>query len=638
MHDVKFFSLYTQFMLIINTAQGNVIMANAPVPQNLAGEYAAAIENRIRLGNQLDALADQLSAKGLSGSALFNHPDYNALEEAIGEAESYEADLYSTIIQYNNGPEIERQVSGQFGDAGSNFQAGAVPAQVPLYAEPAASAATAKQNISNEDFWGPEFDIDNVPAPPNPYPITDEEAIQQAYLNDLQEIDPYEYQNRLDNYAAEQQRLIDERLAAQDGTAMYDVEYGPANDPNLWYDDSLGEYVPRDDRPEDWEARDQNAFVYNDDLGEWVPREDMPDNWQYGADPQGGPEYDEYGCRVGLEVYDDTDGVCVPIGETSNYLGNPLPVDERDENGCLIGSEYYDDETMECVPIGTTPNLYDPITVAAEQAYAKQRSIKDARKTINRDDWRFRVRLSPFADYLYNSSSPGILAPLRDTDGVIFPYMPQITVSSNARYQSYDLTHSNYRGYFYSGSHVENIVVNAEFTAQDTAEANYLLATMHFFKSATKMFYGQDRERGTPPPLLYMTGLGEYQFNEHPCALTVFQYTLPDNVDYIKTSNSTTTGDQYLGRNTSGGYQGWSSALSRLITSGLDSIFGSPQVLGPISSSISGLTKVTGGDTYVPTRINLSLTFLPINTRNQISKDFSLREFANGNLIKKGIW
>jgi hypothetical protein len=610
-------------------------MANAPVPQHLAGEYAAAIENRIRLGNQLDALADQLSAKGLSGSVLFNHPDYNALEEAIGEAESYEANLYSTIIQYNNGPEIERQVSGQFGNAGSNFQAGAVPAQVPSYLDTAASATTAQQNLSTPppDLPDSAFDVFDVPGTYNYYTQPDEtdQYIQQRYEDDLAEL-------TADDYAANQQARIDELLAQRQGTTLYDDEFSPANDPNLWYDDSLGEYVPRDDRPEDWQARDQNAFVYNDDLGEWVPREDMPDNWQYGADPQGGPEYDEYGCRVGLEVYDDTDGVCVPVGQQSNYLGNPLPVDERDENGCLIGSEYYDDETMECVPIGTTPNLYDPVTVAAEQAYAQQRSIKDARKTINRGDWRFRVRLSPFADYLYNSSSPGILSPLRDTDGVIFPYMPSITVSSNARYASYDLTHSNYRGYFYSGSHVENIIVNAEFTAQDTAEANYLLATMHFFKSATKMFYGQDRERGTPPPLLYMTGLGEYQFNEHPCALTVFQYTLPDNVDYIKTTNSTTTGDQYLGRNTSGGYQGWSSALSRLITSGLDSIFGSPQVLSPISSSISGLTKVTGGDTYVPTRINFSLTFLPINTRNQISKDFSLRDFANGSLIKKGIW
>jgi len=149
------------------------------------------------------------------------------------------------------------------------------------------------------------------------------------------------------------------------------------------------------------------------------------------------------------------------------------------------------------------------------------------------------------------------------------------------------------------------------------------------------MFYGQDRERGTPPPLLYMTGLGEYQFNEHPCALTVFQYTLPDNVDYIKTTNSTTTGDQFLGPTSSREAR---MSTSSVLNSILNSIFSSPQILSPISSSISGITKVTGGDTYVPTRINFSLTFLPINTRNQISKDFSLRDFANGSLIKKGIW
>ena len=624
-------------------------MANAPVPQHLAGEYAAAIENRIRLGNQLDSLADQLSAKGLSGAALFNHPDYNALEEAIGEAESYEADLYSTILQYNNGPDIERQVSSQFGAAGSNFQAGAVPAQVSSYVEPAASAATAQQNLSTPPVDLPDsaFDVFDVPGTYNYYtqPEETDQYIQQRYEDDLAEL-------TADDYAANQQARIDELLAQRQGTTLYDDEFSPANDPNLWYDDSLGEYVPRDDRPEDWQARNQNEFVYNDDLGEWVAREDMPDNWQYGADPQGGPEYDEYGCRVGLEVYDDTDGVCVPIGQTSNYLGNPLPVQDFDdfyldhsEELDIIAAKYGVDPTSEQARELWEQEYGGGISFADENegiiTTSQLRSIADERKLtkpINENDWRFRVRLSPYADYLYNSSNPGILTPLRNTDGVIFPYVPQITISNNARYASYDLTHSNYRGYFYSGSHVENIIVNAEFTAQDTAEANYLLAVLHFFKSATKMFYGQDKERGTPPPLLYMTGFGEYQFNEHPCALTVFQYTLPDNVDYIRTTNTTSTGDQYMGKNTSGGYTGNSSVLSRLVNAGLDYLFGSPQTLSPISSGFSGITKVDGGNTYVPTRISLSLTFLPINTRNQISKDFSLRDFANGSLIKKGIW
>jgi hypothetical protein len=72
------------------------------------------------------------------------------------------------------------------------------------------------------------------------------------------------------------------------------------------------------------------------------------------------------------------------------------------------------------------------------------------------------------------------------------------------------------------------------FTAQDTGEANYLLAVITFFKSVTKMFYGQDAERGAPPPLVYLSGLGEYQFNEHPCVVSQFNYNLPSDADYIR--------------------------------------------------------------------------------------------------------
>ena len=42
--------------------------------------------------------------------------------------------------------------------------------------------------------------------------------------------------------------------------------------------------------------------------------------------------------------------------------------------------------------------------------------------------------------------------------------------------------------------------------------------------------------------------------------------------------------------------------------------------------------------TYVPTKIELSFTLLPIQSRGQVSKQFSLENFANGNLIKGGFW
>ena len=272
------------------------------------------------------------------------------------------------------------------------------------------------------------------------------------------------------------------------------------------------------------------------------------------------------------------------------------------------------------------------------------RSIHDGRRPIVDNDWRFRISLSPYADYLYNSPAPGILQPLKATDGVIFPYTPTIVRSSEASYQQYNLTHSNFRGYFYSNSQEGNIMVTADFTAQDTNEALYMLAMIHFFRSATKMWYGQDARRGTPPPLLYLRGLGEHQFNEHACLLSTFTYTLPDNVDYIKTSNSATAQYAPKGRLAAGsGHESWSSKITRMITGGLEDFLttGSLPSLSSLfgtSTGGTGLVKITDGATYVPTKLQIQLALLPVNTRQQVSQEYSLEDFASGKLLKKGYW
>jgi hypothetical protein len=110
-------------------------------------------------------------------------------------------------------------------------------------------------------------------------------------------------------------------------------------------------------------------------------------------------------------------------------------------------------------------------------------------------DWRVRISLAPGAKYFYGDDSNKLLAPLRATDGVIFPYTPTISVSYNAKYDTQSLTHSNYAAHTYAGSSVDGVSITAEFTAQDVNEANYMLAVIHFFRSATKMFYGQDSQR-----------------------------------------------------------------------------------------------------------------------------------------------
>jgi hypothetical protein len=183
--------------------------------------------------------------------------------------------------------------------------------------------------------------------------------------------------------------------------------------------------------------------------------------------------------------------------------------------------------------------------------------------------------------------------------------------------------------FFYKNSSVDDISITADFTAQDTAEANYMLAVIHFFKSATKMFYGQDTtpRAGTPPPLLYLTGYGLHQFQDHPLLLTNFSYNLPNDVDYIRAGSNAQWGGVSIAQMTSG-------SSTRLSASGLTA----GGVAKPAAfSGLASKDKVT----YVPTKISISLTFSPVVTRNDISKNFSLKDYAAGKFSGRaggGIW
>jgi hypothetical protein len=274
-------------------------------------------------------------------------------------------------------------------------------------------------------------------------------------------------------------------------------------------------------------------------------------------------------------------------------------------------------------------------TAALRDQARQQQTIRAQRQNQAQSrDWRVRLRLAPTSDYLYNAPDCGpVLYPLRDSDGVIFPYTPSIDIGYKANYDSYDLIHSNYRGYFYKNSHIDQVQIRATFTAQDTTEANYLLAVIHFFRSVTKMFYGQDAQRGSPPPLTYLSGLGDYQFSEHPCVVTQFNYNLPSDVNYIRAQSVLANGTNLLNARKRQTVLGnpLSYALQRLTTvgmtkGGLDGPFAPSGSLGADNS------------TYVPTKMEISLTLLPMQSRSQVSKQFSLQGFANGNLLKGGFW
>jgi len=292
----------------------------------------------------------------------------------------------------------------------------------------------------------------------------------------------------------------------------------------------------------------------------------------------------------------------------------------------------------------------DIITVEEQQAQInnaaldrlrQQSAAQQQREPEGTGDWRVKLRLASGANYFYRSGEADtILKPLLATDGIVFPYTPSIQILYAADYNQYHPTHSNYQHYFYKGSKVGEVVMTATFTAQDTAEANYLLAVIHFLKSASKMFYGQDPERGSPPPLLFLTGLGDFQFNEAPCVISQFNYVLPNDVDYIRADVSQIRAGQTLqtdlrNKNNGSALNTWSASINRILTTpGLT--IGAENPTSKLSTQTANLSRENA--TYVPTKLEMTITLLPVQNRLQVSEGFSLKQYANGSLIKGGFW
>lgn len=357
-------------------------------------------------------------------------------------------------------------------------------------------------------------------------------------------------------------------------------------------------------------------------------------DFDFGADEDIGPALDAPGAQdipfeeTGDDFLDPND-----INFEADAVDeDPLAQDFADDTGDLFRDPFFDDEdlldqTEAGYTRGLTFNAQNQVAINSQQGVQAN------------FDWRVKLQLAPGADYLYmdpdeQGNTSGILYPLSVTNGVIFPYTPAIQTNYVANYSDYSLTHSNLRGLFYQSSHVDDISITCPFTAQDTAEANYLLAVIHFFRSVTKMFYGQDAQRGVPPPLVYLTGLGDFQFNGHPCVVSSFTYSLPADVDYIRARTSTIQGGvgllykrsrQDLPVNAS------QSSRQRLQTAGLNPGAQQPRRAAPPSLGV-------GTPTYVPTKMEIQLGLKPVQSRTQVSQEFSLKAYANGSLLRRGFW
>jgi len=141
-------------------------------------------------------------------------------------------------------------------------------------------------------------------------------------------------------------------------------------------------------------------------------------------------------------------------------------------------------------------------------------------------DSRVKIKISP--EYLQGPASA-----LSSLGGVVFPYTPQIVVTTRANYEPIHPTHSNYQFQAYRNSQLDALSIVGTFTCQNVGEAKMLLGSIHALRTITKMHFGSGQNVGAPPPVVRLSGYGEYNFNDMPVVVGNFFYTLNEDVDYI---------------------------------------------------------------------------------------------------------
>ena len=461
------------------------------------------------------------------------------------------------------------------------LQAGAVPPGENMFAPP-------------PGYEGRNSPAEQVPASQNPNPVPaadDDTGIQQAVPTPLTE----ETEENADFINAEIQRQTEEELGATQDEADFIIQA----------------------------QREADQLEYETELGATQDEADFLIQAQLEADQN---EYAFGGTQ------DEADFI-IQAQREADQTEYETQLGATEDEAAAINRALLSDQEQAGTARGTSAQVFNARSQATQQ---------DSVNAYAQGDWRVRLQLAPGAKYLYNAPNPGILAPLRDTQGVLFPYTPSISVGYAASYSPTDLVHSNYKIFQYTSSSVDQISISCDFTAQDAKEARYVLAVIHFFRSVTKMFYGQDQnpKNGTPPPLCYITGYGQFQFDRHPLVISSFNLSLPTDVDYIRAANSTAT----PGTNTGGEVfrDNVSNPSQDRLRSGPTPIGpGGTQVPPSFNRSPSGSVEAT----YVPTKLQMQISAYPIVTRNDISNNFSLEKYATGELLRgsknkggAGIW
>jgi hypothetical protein len=243
-------------------------------------------------------------------------------------------------------------------------------------------------------------------------------------------------------------------------------------------------------------------------------------------------------------------------------------------------------------------------------------------------DWRVRLSLCKWTSF---NSSPA-LAPLKKAGGLIFPYTPQVDISSSAKYSQIQTTHSNYAMQAYQNSDPGTIKIMAPMYVEDTEQALYWIAMVHYLRSLTKMFTGSDIKAGNPPPIVYFNGYGNYVFKNIPVVVTSMSVQLDNASDYISCSVSGNMASEIAGISEQvAGFASSVSGFASSIASAANTVGSIANNVGQIAGTLGafGIGGNSGGSAHVPTKSSFNITLQPVYSRDTVRK-FSLDRFVSG--------
>lgn len=132
---------------------------------------------------------------------------------------------------------------------------------------------------------------------------------------------------------------------------------------------------------------------------------------------------------------------------------------------------------------------------------------------------------------------------------VILEVMPTIDESQSINYDSFSPIQHPGEIQKYRGTGARTWSISTRLISRTMAEAEANLYTINIIRSWAMPFYGQGTAKdptvssylGAPPPVLNISGYGDYAIGGSKCVLTHYSWTWPNDVDYIPTS----TGDPF---------------------------------------------------------------------------------------------